>query len=429
VAPSSYATHGLGGAEDLPIPLGLAIAGAGAALVLTVVVLLLAWREPRFAEAPGRPMPARLARAVDGTGLHVALRLLGLLLLGFGVWAAVAGEDELTNPVFGMAYAWLWVGIVPASLLFGPIVKAISPARTLHLVLARVAGDADSGARAWPSWLGSWPAAAGLLAFVWLELVSPDGTSLKVISLWFAVYLGAMVIGGLVFGTVWFEHADPFEVYSSWVARLSIWGRREDGTLVLRSPLSNLAARTAGSGDVAVVAVLLGSTAFDSLRSSIRWVRYSQTSGLDTVWLNSGLLLAMCVVVAVAFGLAAPGPPRTFAHSVVPIVIGYMVAHYLSFFVEIGQQTLIQASDPLGRGWNLFGTADWTVDYWLSMHPPFLATVKVLAIVLGHVVGAVAAHDRALEVLPEQRRVAGQLPLLGVMVLYTVSGLYLLFSA
>lgn len=425
----SLATHGLGGAEDLPIPLGLAIAGAGAALVLTVIVLLLAWHQPRFAKVSGTPVPARLARLVDGAGLALVARGLGLLLLGFGLWAAVAGEDKLANPVFGMAYAWLWVGIVPASLLLGPVFKAISPARTIHLMVSRAAGDADAGTRPWPRWLGSWPAAAGLLAFVWLELVSPDGTSLQVLRLWFAVYLGVMVIGGLVFGTAWFEHADPFEVYSSWVARVSIWGRRDDGTVVFRSPLGNLAARTAGSGDLAVVAVLLGSTAFDSFRSSLRWVRYAQTSGLDVVWLNTGLLLGMCVVVAVAFALAAPGPPSMFAHSVVPIVIGYMVAHYLSFFVEIGQQTLIQASDPLGRGWNVWGTSDWTVDYWLSMHPPLLATVKVLAIVLGHVVGAVAAHDRALEALPAHRRVVGQLPLLGVMVLYTMAGLYLLFSA
>ena len=86
-------------------------------------------------------------------------------------------------------------------------------------------------------------------------------------------------------------------------------------------------------------------------------------------------------------------------------------------------------SDPLVTGANLFGTADLQINYWLSNHPTFLATVKVLAIVLGHVVGVIAAHDRALRLLPTRLHVTGQLGLLAVMVLYTFGGLYLLFGA
>jgi hypothetical protein len=114
---------------------------------------------------------------------------------------------------------------------------------------------------------------------------------------------------------------------------------------------------------------------------------------------------------------------------VVPIIVGYMTAHYLSYFVEQGQTTVIQLSDPMVKGQNLLGTADWTVDYWLSFHPTFLASVKVLAVVTGHIVGVVAAHDRALEVLPKRHQVVGQLGLLVVMVAYTATGLYLLFGA
>jgi hypothetical protein len=114
---------------------------------------------------------------------------------------------------------------------------------------------------------------------------------------------------------------------------------------------------------------------------------------------------------------------------VAPIIVGYMTAHYLSYLVEYGQTTLIQLSDPLGKGQNLLGTANWTVDYWLSYHPGFLADVKVVAVVLGHIVGVVAAHDRALELLPKRHQVLGQLGLLVIMVAYTATGLYLLFGA
>ena len=120
--------------------------------------------------------------------------------------------------------------------------------------------------------------------------------------------------------------------------------------------------------------------------------------------------------------------PTLFAHSLVPIVVGYMVAHYLNYFVEVGQQTLIYLSDPLVEGSNYLGTADLQVNYWLTLHPGFLATTKVLAIVGGHVLGVVAAHDRAMKLLPVRHQLTGQLPLLLVMVGYTLGGLYLLLT-
>jgi hypothetical protein len=121
--------------------------------------------------------------------------------------------------------------------------------------------------------------------------------------------------------------------------------------------------------------------------------------------------------------------PAMFAHSIVPIIVGYIVAHYLSYFVEVGQQTLVLLSDPLGRGDDLLGTGDLQVNYWLSTHPTFLAVTKVLAVVTGHVLGVIAAHDRAVKLLPIRHQLTGQLPLLFVMVFYTVTGLYLLFGA
>lgn len=85
-------------------------------------------------------------------------------------------------------------------------------------------------------------------------------------------------------------------------------------------------------------------------------------------------------------------------------------------------------SDPLGRGDDLLGTGGWQVNYWLSTHPTFLAVTKVLAVVTGHVLGVVAAHDRALKLLPRRHQLTGQLPVLLVMVAYTTGGLYLLFG-
>ena len=433
--------HGIGGAKDLPVSPELAIAGAVAALTVSFTVLAVAWRQPRYDEATsGRPAPVWLARLVDSTGFRVALRVLGVVVFAYAGVAAVLGKDLLTNPVFGMFYVWWWVGLVPLSLLLGPVWKAISPVRTINLAFARLSGsDPDHGLHDYPARLGYWPAAVGLFAFVWLELVYPYSTQLGPVRLWGAVYVAVMLLGGALFGSAFYSRADPFEVYSSLVAKLSVWGRRGD-LLVVRSPLANLDTVPVRPGLVAVVAVLFGSTAFDSFKDSTPWVKFVQGTDVSTNLLNNLALLAFCVTVGLVFAgscvltgvvddVRRGDLPNQFAHSVVPIIVGYVVAHYLTYLVEVGQQTLIQASDPLGNGSNLLGTADWSVNYWLSYHPTLLATTKVVAVVLGHVVAVVAAHDRAMRILPKRHQLTGQLPLLFAMIAFTVGGLYLLFAA
>lgn len=433
--------HGLGGAKDLPIPLELTIAGAVAALVVSFTVLAVAWRTPRYdAATSGRPAPAWLDRLTSSTPWRVALRALGFAFFLYVAAAAVFGQDTLVNPFLGVFYVLLWVGIVPASVLLGPVWKALSPSRTINAVLARVSGsDPEVGMYAYPERLGYWPAAVGLYAFVWLELVYPHSTEIGPVRLWCAVYLGVMLIGGALFGNRFFERADPFEVYSSLVAKLSVWGHR-DGRLVLRSPLANLDTVPVAPGLVGVVAVLFGSTAYDSFREASPWVRFVQTTSIPSGLIDNVALLVFCVGVGVIFAAGAmatgvgPGTRRStlpdlFAHSIVPIIVGYIIAHYVTYLVEYGQTTLVQLSDPFSRGDDYLGTADLAVNYWLSFHPDFLARLKVGAVVVGHVLGVIAAHDRAVRILPRRHQLTGQLSLLVAMVFFTVGGLYLLFAA
>jgi hypothetical protein len=433
--------HGLGGAQDLPISRELAILGAAAAVAVSFVVLVLAWRRPRYdAATSGRPAPPWLAGVVNSVWWRGLWRLVGLLALIYLIVIAVFGKDLLINPIFGIFYVWIWVGMVVASLLFGRVWRAISPFRLINSGLARISGaDPDDGFLTYPERLGIWPAAVGLFAFVWMELVYPHNVDLAPVRLWCAVYLAAMIVGGAVFGSTFYARADPFEVYSSLVAQASIWGRRE-GVLLIRSPLANLDSTPAVPGMVAVIAVLFGSTAFDAFRESTRWLTFIQGTGRSTYLQNNLGLLGFCLAVGVIFWVACISTgvgtdirrrdlPNQFAFSVIPIVIGYIVAHYLSYVVEIGTQTLIQASDPLSNGSNLFGTGTWAVPYWLSFHPTLLANVKVLSVVAGHVVGVICAHERAIKVLPKRHQLTGQLPLLFAMIVFTVGGLYLLFSS
>jgi hypothetical protein len=445
--------HGFGGQADLPISLGLAVSGAVAALVVSFTVLVVAWRSPRYATGLEDDVPpdevgasrvepveteARPARTSYGT---VALRLVGLVAFAFTAATAILGLDELTNPFFGVIYVWLWVGVIFASLLFGPVWRAISPMRTINAALARLSGgDADAGVLDYPQWLGCWPAAIGLYAFVWMELVNRTPTDLGTVRLWCAIYVAVMLVGGAVFGSRFYENADPFEVYSTLVGSLSVLGRDERGRTRLQSPLAGCATIPSRPGLVAVVAVLFGSTAFDSFRESTYWIRTIQQADVTGYTLNNLALLGFCASAALIFaaGAAATGVgpevprrqlPRRLAHSIVPIVAAYIVAHYLTLLVDTGTQTLARASDPFGKGWDILGTAGLQPTYWFSYHPTVLATIKVAAVVTGHVAAAVVAHDRAISLLPKRHQITGQLPLLAAMVAFTVGGLYLLFSA
>lgn len=433
--------HGVGTGQDLPIPPELAIAGGVAALVLSFTVLALAWRTPRWEGRTGRPVGPGLTGLVDSAWFRVTLRVVGLVLFGFLVALLLFGENLDTNPAFLLFMAVFWVGLVPLSLVFGPVIKAISPARTIVLGLHRLAGtDAREGMLRYPEKLGYWPAAFGIFAFTWFELVYGNNNQLSSLRLWVLAWLGIAVLGGTVFGTRWLSRAEPFEAYSSLVAKLSIWGRDETGRLVVRTPLANLATTVPVPGLTALVAILFGSTAFDSFSESPTWVTFVQSHTFSVTWAHTGMLIAFWVGSGALFslGVMATGVtagtsrralPNLFAHSMVPIIVGYMFAHYLTMLLEGGQMALQYLGDPFGTGANVLGLSDLRINYFLSTHPTMLAVLKVLGVVVGHVLGVIAAHDRALALLPKKHQLTGQLSLLITMVAFTGGGLYFLFAA
>jgi hypothetical protein len=430
--------HGIASRRDLPLPFSFVVIGAALALLISFAILIYAWRQPRFERVGGRPMPG-LTAVVD----HPIVRLIArALVLATYLWAGLAmtaGQDLLTNPIFGFVYVWMWVGVVPISLLLGQFWRATNPLRTIHrglCALARV--NPEQGLITLPSRVGVWPAAFGLFGFGWLELVQPDRTTLAVLRLWALAWLVILVLGAIVFGQRWISAADPFEAYASTLAQMSIW-RRVGDQLRLVNPLAGLNAWRAPPGATAVVAALLGSTAFDSFTNTSWWIGAVQSSTVPTAVWGTGGLLIMIIIVFVSFSLAAawmgrygnrPAAeyPRLMVGSLLPIVLGYVVAHYATLLIVEGQRTAINFSDPLGRGWNVFGSAEMGVNSAIFNHPTAIAMVQLSAIVGGHVFGIVCAHEKAVALLPPDRAVRGQWPLLLVMIGYTCAGLLLLFS-
>jgi hypothetical protein len=327
-----------------------------------------------------------------------------------------------------------WVGLVPASLLLGPAWRVVNPLRLLHRGLRLLLPRAPGAVRL-PG-LGLWPAAAFLLMFLWFELVLPSRAEPATVAAFLIGYAVVQLALALWFGEGWFAHGDGFEVYSALIARLAPWGRRIDGRLVLRNPLANATAAPVEAGLAAVVVVLLGSTAFDGLSRTVFWqtgpgVANDVLSGTVGLLGMIALVGALYVTGARLSGRLAGQParvqPRRYAGTVVPIVLGYTVAHYFSLLMLDGQTTWILASNPFGiPRLNLFGSYDNAVDL-TAVGSDAIALVQVGGVVTGHVLGVTLAHERAL-LCARRARASDQLPLVIVMVLFTVGGLGLLFG-
>ncbi|WIV55218.1 hypothetical protein [Amycolatopsis nalaikhensis] len=402
--------HGLGGRSDLPVPLWLALYAGAAAVLASFVALTLLWKTPRLRGADaGRPLP--FARVVDARATSIVLKGLGLVCLaGFLAMAWSGPGTSAANPAPAWFYVWFWVGLVPLSLLAGPVWRRMNPLRTL----ASLFGPAR---RELPDRLGYRPAVVSLLAFLWLELASGHSDSPRLIAGFVTLYAVVHVTCGAVFGPRWFDRGDGFEVYAVLIAGLSPFGRRADGRLVVRSPLDGLLALGRSPGLTPLILVVLGSTAFDGLTRLPFWNDLTPSVPLATAGLAAAIALTAAAYVG-GIRLTRPylrkgtEPYTGFAHTLVPIMVGYTVAHYFSFALFEGQRGF----DPAVADYTLVSTA-------------VIALVQVGAIVLGHVLAVGSAHDRALGLLRAGYRTVGQYPLLALMVGYTAVGIALVSGA
>jgi len=439
--PAVLPTHGVGSRSDLPLPFTALVVAAVAVLVISFVALGTLWREPRLRDTDGMLLPRPLAALLDSRWLRTVARVLAGVLTLWTLAALFLGPDSARNPVPHVVYVWLWVGLAFASMLLGPVWRAINPVRAVHaglLRLARVSPDLAVLPYRW----GLWPAALGLGTFTWVELVAEENTSLVFLRLLVGGFLAVSILGAAVFGREWFDQADPFEAWSRLLGLLSPLGRRHDGRWVLRTPLHGVNGLRGQRGLVPTVAVMLGGTAYDGFSANLGWATFVQSSPLPSSLLKTLTLLGFFGLVAVTIWLASAVSVRLarepfsssfsfvsdIAPSLIPIAGGYLVAHYWSLWVYQGQNAWRLLTDPLGTGADLLGTAGLTPNDTL-IQPTLVATIQAVSIVVGHVLGVFAAHERAITVFDRRVAVVGQVPLMVVMIVYTLGGLTILFSS
>lgn len=124
--------------------------------------------------------------------------------------------------------------------------------------------------------------------------------------------------------------------------------------------------------------------------------------------------------------VSLPAIAGAFVLSLIPIALAYHLAHYLSFLLIVGQYMIPLASDPLGLGWNLFGTHLYVVNIGV-VGARFVWYTSVVAIVVGHIIAVFLAHVVALRIFRDRRAaLRSQIPMLVLMVGYTMLSLWIL---
>lgn len=445
VVPGTALAHGFGSRYELSLPKWLFIAGgAGVVLVSFVVVSVFAGREEggfayssrRIVETPLRPLLS--------TWLVRSVRAAAVVLLFVGVAAGLVGpvdfnENLLTNLVW---VGW-WVGYTFTVIFVGNTWPALNPWKNVYEWITSVLGRDLSLDREY-AW-GHVPATVLFVGFAWLEIVGPvsqDPRWMAGLVLAYSVYVW---VGMVVFGpATWLRNADPFTRLYAYL-----------GKFAPLSPVRGGEARMYGvglvehddalheSGALVFLITVLYTVTFDGFLATPEWRSLALSAprapvdyGTTTVLMLSGLGVFVGAYLAFGWGVrAAAGSAmsggylaRRFALSLLPIAIVYQVAHFYTFLLIQGQFLVLALADPFGLGWNLLGVGGFEP----SSQVPFLSVQfvwqsQVLLILLGHVVAVWVAHHIALEVFEDRRRtIRSQLPMMGLMILYTMLSLWIL---
>ena len=487
-APPALA-HGFGQRYDLPVPLWLYLYGAAGAVLLSFVVfgLFVGGREeghgyPRLNLLRFGPFRATLASRAFVCGLRVfSAALFGLVILA----GLFGNQTPALNLAPTMVWVIWWVGFSLFVALVGNLWALANPLKVVFEwadALARRLGVEEGleGDAPYPASWGVWPALALFFAFAWVELVLPGSATPRNVAFLVLMYSSVTWAGMSLFGKeAWLRNGEAFSVFFGVLARFAptevrvAGGKAREGCrargpevgdhvdcygcfaraspgereLNLRPPVVGLLRPGAiPAGGLAFVLFILASVTFDGLLATPSWVGamfflQSMTGSFGMPGTPFYGTLGLVIVPLLFFGLYAgfAGLCRAmgggagfrrlagaFAYSLVPIALAYQAAHYCTLLITEGQNLYALASDPFGWGWDLLGTGGYEVNVNV-VGAALVWYLQVALIVAGHVVAVYLAHAVALREAPSPKlALRGQLPMVALMVLYTVTSLWIL---
>jgi len=446
VQTSPAAAHGFGQRYDLPLPLSLYLFGAAAAVVVSFIIVGLFVRGGASRSGFDRRlmMPRGIGRLILHPAPGLVLKLLGLAIFVVTVAAGFVGnQDPYRNLAPTMVWIIFWVGLAYVSAFVGDIWALANPWRTILAAVEHTSKRvANRPRRSYPDALGVWPACVLLLVFSWIELVYPSPAEPRHIA-WFATAYSLLTWAGMaVFGSeTWLQRGDVFTLVFGTFARFAPTEiSRREGVCALRPFGAGLLVdRPASASMTAFVLLLLSTVLYDGLLGTPQWAA-AEGAAVDLLGGGAGAALLMRSMGLVGFWLCFLGVfigvaavmsrltggirstqemARHLALTLVPIVIGYHLAHYLLLLLVQGQYIVPLVSDPFGVGWNLFGTAGYRVDIAI-VGARFAWYTAVSAILLGHIFAVGLAHLKVTRMLPVHRAaLRAEMPLTALMVAYT----------
>jgi hypothetical protein len=416
-------------ARSLAIPLWLFLSTGGG--VIGVSFLLTSFVTDRELVRAVRErrrdlgLPAGLRRL-----LAASARVVGLVGLLAVLAVGVAGPpDPLRNLAVLVVWVGWWAGFTMTTYLVGNSWPALNPWRTALWLRERLpAPDLTL-----PDRLASWPAVAGLLGFVWLEVVSPLADDPRLLVTVVGAYTAVTLAGAYGFGADWFERVDPVaRVFAAYGAVAPLY-RDDDGRVRARVPGTGLEAPdlVGDASDVAFVVALLWVTTYDGLVATPPWRDFARAVvgvGVPAFLLYPAALLA-------GFGLflgiyrwairrgrrdaesyrEPTELARRFAPSLLAIAAGYHVAHYLDYFIELSPALLGALGAPLAP------PAPVAV-----VLPSWFSALALGFVLLGHLGAIWVAHAVAYDLFPSRMQaVRSQYALTAAMVFYTMTSLWI----
>ncbi len=460
--PSTAFAHGFGDRYDLPVPLGLYMSAAGAAVVLSFVVIGLFAKRDFGDGYPQKDLRKwRLGRVLAHPTTLDAVRDVSAIIFIVYMFAGLFGSgDPNANLVPTMTWVVFWVGIAYFSALVGDIWALINPWKILFThaesLTWKLTGRDLARYEPYPVRLSAWPAVLLFLAFAWVEIVyTASGVPFNIAALALA-YSVVTLLGMWWFGREeWLRNGEVFTIVFGFLAAFAptqVTEPPDDGV----STDHGFSLRPWGAGLLAVpqptlpraalLVLMLATVSFDGFVETGTWTEIlldflpafsflgaNAFSGITTV----GLILAPLVFFGV-FALTAwlmgwlgnsslgiMELARTFVFSLVPIALAYHIAHFFSFLMIQGQRMFSLVSDPFGWGWDLFGTAGYSVDISV-VNARFVWYLSIAAIVIGHIIAVYVAHVYALRTFPGKGdAVRSQYPMLVLMAGYTMVSLWI----
>jgi hypothetical protein len=444
----------------LPVPLELYLFGCGAALIISFAIAALV---PASANRPAYQPIASFR--LDGTLGRALLALLRAGAIGSLAVVIVAGLVGTAHPLGNINQLLFWLVFVLCfaylTALIGDLFELINPWKTLIAGAEALGLDFDRPRVAYPERFGYYPAFLFYVALIWIELfVLPKPAILSTVLI---AYTLVTFTATWLFGkAVWFEQGELFSVYFRLIGKLApISHVRAAGVwhVQVRRPFAELLeTRAEHMSLVLFVLFMLSSTTYDGIHEAYFWLAIFWKTALTVtqplwgtdlghaqtmlhpwylVYQRAGLVLSPFLYLAI-YLLALWGTRalavtilslRTlalqFAFSMIPIALVYNITHNLTQLLTEVRALPYLLTDPFGFGWNLFG---------VNMNPPPIEPIEmgpvwhsqVVLMLGGHMVAVYIAHIIALRLVPARRAALSQVPLLMLMVAYTVIGLSIL---